>query len=64
MSRIFLSHSSKNNATAIALRDWLVSEGWDDLFLDLDPDRGIAAGERWEQALHKAARDCEAVLFL
>ena len=56
MSRIFISHSSANNAEAIALRDWLVAEGWSDLFLDLDPDRGIAAGERWERALNEAAR--------
>jgi len=46
------------------LRDWLVAEGWSDLFLDLDPNRGIAAGERWERALNEAARRCEAVLFL
>src|SRR5437868_14067235 len=30
----------------------------------LDPERGIAAGERWERALNEAARRCEAVLFL
>jgi hypothetical protein len=47
----FVSHSSTDNAPAIALRDWLVGEGWDDLFLDLDPEWGIAAGERWERAL-------------
>ena len=64
MSRIFISHSSSNNAEAIALRDWLVAEGWSELFLDLDPDRGIAAGERWERALNEAARRCEAVVFL
>jgi WD40 repeat protein len=64
LARIFLSHSSVNNAEAIALRDWLIGEGWDDLFLDLDPTRGIAAGERWERALHEAANRCEAVLFL
>src|SRR5438552_9052299 len=64
MSRIFLSHSSKDNFEAIALRDWLASEGWSDVFLDLDPDRGIAAGERWERALHAAANRCEAVIFL
>ncbi|RTL68831.1 MAG: toll/interleukin-1 receptor domain-containing protein, partial [Hyphomicrobiales bacterium] len=64
MSRIFISHSSSNNAEAIALRDWLVAEGWSDLFLDLDPNRGIAAGERWERALNEAARRCEAVIFL
>jgi len=30
---------------AIALREWLVREDWSNLFLDLDPQRGIAAGE-------------------
>ncbi len=64
MARIFLSHSSANDAKAVALRDWLIGEGWDDLFLDLDPTRGIAAGERWELALNEAANRCEAVLFL
>ena len=64
MSRIFLSHSSKDNFEAIALSDWLASEGWSDVFLDLDPERGIAAGERWERALHAAANRCEGVIFL
>jgi formylglycine-generating enzyme required for sulfatase activity len=64
MSRIFLSHSSANNIHAVALRDWLKGEGWDDVFLDIDPDRGIAAGERWERALNEAASRCEAVLFV
>lgn len=67
MPRIFISHSSQNDDWAIALKDWLVREGWsspDDLFLDLDPDRGIAAGQRWENAFRDAATRCEAVLFL
>src|SRR5208282_3882878 len=64
MSRIFLSHSSKENFEAIALKDWLVSQGWNDVFLDLDPVRGITAGERWERALHAASDRCEAVIFL
>ncbi|MHC2332850.1 nSTAND1 domain-containing NTPase [Bradyrhizobium sp. USDA 4454] len=64
MSRIFLSHSSKNNAEAAALRDWLAGEGWDDIFFDADSERGIATGERWERALNQAASRCEAVLFL
>lgn len=64
MSRIFLSHSSKDNSSAVALRDWLAGQGWDDVFLDVDPRRGIAAGERWERALNQAALRCEAVLFL
>ncbi len=64
VARIFLSHSSGNNAEAIALRDWLISHGWDDLFLDLDPERGLKAGERWQAALKQAAERCELVIFL
>jgi hypothetical protein len=64
MSRIFPSHASANNSEAVALRDWLAREGFDDVFLDVDPDRGIAAGERWERALNEAATRCEAVLFV
>jgi formylglycine-generating enzyme required for sulfatase activity len=65
VSRIFLSHSSTNNAEAVALRDWLANDGWkDEIFLDLDPQRGIAAGERWERKLYEAANRCEVVLFL
>lgn len=64
VSRIFISHSSRNNAEARAIRDWLISNGWDDYFLDLDPERGIVAGQRWERALHEAANRCPAVLFL
>jgi formylglycine-generating enzyme required for sulfatase activity len=65
VSRIFLSHSSTDNAAAVALRDWLAVNGWkDDIFLDDDPRRGIAAAERWEHALSEAVSRCEAVLFL
>ena len=65
MARIFLSHSSQDNVAAIALRDWIIAGGWDEHpFLDLDPERGIVAGERWKSALHKEAERCVAVLFL
>ena len=64
MSRIFLSHSSANNAEAIAIRDWMIAHGWNDLFLDLDPERGLKAGERWQEALKRAAARCELVVFL
>lgn len=64
MSRIFISHSSENNAQAIAIARWLEQEGWNDIFLDLDAERGIKAGEHWEEALRNAADRCEAVIFL
>ena len=64
MSRIFLSHSSANNAEAGAVRDWMAKQGWEDVFLDLDPDRGLKAGQRWQDALKQAAERCEMVIFL
>jgi WD40 repeat protein len=67
MPRLFISHSSANDDWAIALHDWLIGEGWageDDIFLDLDPERGIVAGQRWAKALEDAATRCEAVLFM
>jgi hypothetical protein len=64
MSRIFLSHSSSNNAQALAVAAWLEQQGWSDYFLDIDEDRGIAPGERWMAALTGAVDRCEAVIFL
>jgi hypothetical protein len=61
---IFLSQSRADNAQAVGLRDWLAQQGWDDVFLDLDPEGGIAASGRWERALRESASRCEAVLFL
>jgi formylglycine-generating enzyme required for sulfatase activity len=64
MARLFISHSGANNAAAIALREWLCEQGFDDVFLDIDPERGLVAGQRWQEALKAAADRCEAVLFL
>ena len=67
MSRIFISHSSANNAnnaTALALASWLDAKGWSDYFLDIDDQPGIAPGVRWMAALAGAVDRCEAVIFL
>ncbi|WP_294537034.1 TIR domain-containing protein [uncultured Rhodoblastus sp.] len=64
MARLFISHSSWNNDKAVEVRDWLAKNGWQDVFLDLDPERGIVAGQRWREALQKAAWRCEVVLAL
>ena len=64
MSRIFLSHSSHNNAEALAVRDWLAAQGWNDVFLDIDPVRGLVAADRWQKALSSAIGRCRAVIFL
>lgn len=64
MSRIFLSHSSADELEAVALKQWLTENGWDDVFLDVDSERGLVAGERWQEALRRAADRCEAVVFV
>jgi hypothetical protein len=64
MAHIFLSHSSTDEREVIALKQWLLENGWDDVFLDIDPQRGLVAGERWQEALRKAADRCAAVVFL
>jgi len=62
MSRIFLSHSSQDNAEAKVLADWLSAKGWDDVFLDLDPHRGMpranAGYERSIKRRNGAKRCC------
>src|SRR5215211_7143330 len=64
MSKIFISHSSRNLERAREVFDWLGANGWTDVFLDDDPERGIVAGQRWKEALQKAAQRCEVVLAL
>ena len=63
MSRLFISHSSKDSIAAIAFKQWLGATGWpdEDVFLDLD---SIGAGERWKEALRVANARCEAVVLL
>ena len=63
MTRLFISHSSKNNVEALAFRRWLMANGWseEDIFIDL---HGIGAGERWRDTLRKANASCEAVILL
>jgi DNA-binding beta-propeller fold protein YncE len=67
MPRIFLSHSSKDNTQAVALRQWLIDqrpELVDEIFLDIAQDTGLAPGQRWKDALRQANQRCEAVICL
>jgi hypothetical protein len=63
LSRLFISHSSKDNVEALAFRRWLAANGWaeSDVFIDL---HGIGAGARWRETLRKANVACEAVVLL
>jgi hypothetical protein len=64
MACVFLSHSSTDEREAVAIKHWLADNGWDAVFLDIDPERGLTAGERWQEALRQAADRCEAVVIM
>ncbi|MGB9304447.1 MAG: TIR domain-containing protein [Mycobacterium sp.] len=67
MPRIFLSHSSKDNTEATALRQWLIDQRPElvsEIFLDIAEDTGLAPGQRWKDALRQANLRCEAVICL
>ena len=64
MSIIFISHSSQDNAKAVAIAQWLESNGWSEYFLDISEDRGLQPGERWQSSIRKAAHRCEVVLLI
>lgn len=64
MSAIFISHSSRDNDIAIELGRRLADQQHHSIFLDLDPDKGIQAGQSWEQTLYRKLRACSAVICL
>ncbi|APE15880.1 hypothetical protein BOH72_12270 [Mycobacterium sp. WY10] len=67
MSRIFLSHSSRDMRQAIALKQWLAEQDpplANEIFLDIDPNSGLQTGTRWKEALRRANARCEAVVCL
>lgn len=45
MSRIFISHSSKDSESAKLPGEWLEKQGHTSYFLGVDSDKGIAAGK-------------------
>jgi hypothetical protein len=67
VTRVFLSHSSRDNRQAVAVKAWLIEHEpglAEEIFLDLDPHTGIRPGERWRQALPQANTRCDAVICL
>ncbi len=51
VSRVFLSHSSRDSRQAIAVKAWLIEQEpglADEIYLDLDPHTGIRPGDTVE----------------
>ena len=65
MPHLFISHSSKDDLAAEAMRRHLVERGWNrkEIFLDLSVE-GIAAHEKWKVSLAEANSAANALLCL
>ena len=61
MATIFVSHSGRDNAIVSSLQKWLISNGFDDLFIDFASIRG---GDKWSDVLRKEKRACRVVLCI
>ncbi|MFM9104951.1 MAG: toll/interleukin-1 receptor domain-containing protein, partial [Cyanobium sp.] len=64
MARVFLSHSSRDNAAAAELKAWLDEQGFLPAFLDFDKHSGIPPGAGWERTLYEQIQRCQALLIL
>ena len=64
MSAIFISHSSKNKDLACELYQRLQAKHYHSVFLDVDRDDGIIAGEKWEKVLYRELRTCQVLIAL
>jgi hypothetical protein len=64
MSSVFVSHSSRDNAAAARLADRLRSSGFEAVFLDIDPEDGLQAGQLWEKELYRKLKLSGAVVVL
>lgn len=64
MTKIFISHSSKDQAWAGEVREALRGRGYQSLFLDFHPEDGIPAGAKWEQTLWQRLRQSRGLVVL
>lgn len=64
MSAIFISHSSQDKDWAERIAAWLRQQGYQQLFLDSDPEDGIAAGTQWRSTIDQRLRQSQALIAL
>jgi hypothetical protein len=64
LARVFISHSSKDEAQAAELMAWLTSNGFEQAFLDFDKHAGIAPGEDWERRLYRELERAQAMILI
>ena len=63
---LFISHRTADKAAAEDLRRRALSRGYSikQIFLDSDPEAGIAAGEQWRHVIYNRLKQCQALLVI
>ena len=46
------------------MKDWLASQGYEQVFIDFDKHTGIKIGEQWERRLYEEIARCHAVVLI
>ncbi len=64
MARVFISHSSRDDAAARWIAEWLLKQGYEAPFLDFDKHVGIPPGADWERTLYREIETSQAMLIL
>ena len=64
MARVFISHSSRDAASAAWIASWLRGCGFEAPFLDFDKHSGIPPGSNWEHILYQAIATSQALLIV
>jgi WD40 repeat protein len=64
MARVFVSHSSRDKKVAAEIKAWLASQGFDNVFLDIDKHAGIPPGANWERKLYREIDSSHAVVLI
>jgi WD40 repeat protein len=62
--RVFISHSTDDNAIADEVRARLEAQGFPVPFLDYHPETGIPAGQDWEQDIYRQLKRAAAIVYL
>ena len=62
--RVFISHSTDDNAIADEVRARLETQGFPAPFLDYHPETGIPAGSDWEHDIYRQLKRAAAIVYL
>ena len=64
MAQLFVSHSSKDNALALQVRERLADLGYESVFLDVAPNDGLVPGAAWRDQLFTNLDRCQALVLI